>query len=392
MTTRGPRLLLNFVYAHPLGHAIEALHHAYGYHVANPSLKITLLLNAATPWELGELCPWIDAVHPIPFDMNVASLDPGPALRQVPRDWDWIVIDDRGRQPAQRAVFPGLVHYYDLAAAIFRAPHPTGSAGASPPAYRPRLPFRLPLPARAHARAAARFPSDHGPRIAILPGGSSSRAHYPSLASWELIVRALVSRFPDATFCIFGKLAADGRTRTSFGRAEFARLSSIAPCTVAAIDMPLVDQLATVAACDVFISPHSGFGMAALAVGTPWLSIAGNRWPEYYFNGVPFISVLPDRDRFPCYSGLEPEPPLVDGDDGTRTPSMSRARIEDDVDRIVAGAERLINKWLDFDTAMREHVIRVLAFHDGDSSRIWSVDEVHLPYLAEALRSARAAP
>ena len=45
--------------------------------------------------------------------------------------------------------------------------------------------------------------------------------------------------------------------------------------------LPVIDQLATVAACDVLVSPHSGFGMAARAVGTPWLSIAGNRWPEH---------------------------------------------------------------------------------------------------------------
>ena len=37
-------------------------------------------------------------------------------------------------------------------------------------------------------------------------------------------------------------------------------------------------------------------------VGTPWLS-AGNHWPEYYLNGVPFDSVLPDLRTFPAYSG-----------------------------------------------------------------------------------------
>src|SRR6185437_7573139 len=131
-------------------------------------------------------------------------------------------------------------------------------------------------------------------------------------------------------------------TTTSFGAAELDELRCMLPSACHAMDLPLTDQLAIVAGCDVLISPHSGFGMAALAVGTPWLSIAGNRWPEYYFNGVPFISVLPDRDRFPCYSGLKPEPSLLNDDDEPRTPSMSRARIEADLDRIVAGAERLI--------------------------------------------------
>ncbi len=42
--------------------------------------------------------------------------------------------------------------------------------------------------------------------------------------------------------------------------------------------------------------------MAALAVGTPWLTISRGRWSEYFFNGVPFYSLLSDPDRFPSYS------------------------------------------------------------------------------------------
>jgi hypothetical protein len=48
-----------------------------------------------------------------------------------------------------------------------------------------------------------------------------------------------------------------------------------------------------------------------MAVGTPWLALAGNDWAEYYFNpGIPFYSVLPDLDRFPCYVmlGHTPDP------------------------------------------------------------------------------------
>ena len=38
-----------------------------------------------------------------------------------------------------------------------------------------------------------------------------------------------------------------------------------------------------------------GLGLAALAVGTPWLAISGGRWFEYFFNRVPFRSIIVDR-------------------------------------------------------------------------------------------------
>jgi hypothetical protein len=88
---------------------------------------------------------------------------------------------------------------------------------------------------------------------------------------------ALLARWPDARFCFVGKLARDGRTTTGFTAGDFAQLRAAVPVAVDAVDVPLVEQLAEVAACDMLISPHSGFGMAALAAGTPWLSIKETR-------------------------------------------------------------------------------------------------------------------
>jgi hypothetical protein len=123
--------------------------------------------------------------------------------------------------------------------------------------------------------------------------------------------------------------------------------------------MSLSSQLASVAGSDVLVSPHSGFGMAALAVGTPWLSIAGNRWPEYYFNGVPFYSVLPDVRRFPCYTQLGAAPALVADPDGLRSPSMCVERIEADLPEITAGVARLVGGDWDYPTALADHFTRM---------------------------------
>ena len=116
--------------------------------------------------------------------------------------------------------------------------------------------------------------------------------------------------------------------------------------------------------------------MAALAVGTPWLAISGGRWFEYFFNHVPFRSILPDVERYPSFSQFA-EPALVDG----RAPSMSHARVVEDLDRIVGGAGELIAGTLDYESALREYFDELVAAHGGDASAIWSLDGVHLAYV-----------
>jgi hypothetical protein len=380
---QGRSLLVNFVYCPPVGHTIEALHYCHGYHRADPSLRIGLALNADSPTELATLCPYITDVYPVALDVFDARRGPG-SLDQIPAGWDWVADDGRGHQAPQRVMFPGLAAYYDMAADRFGAAGSVlGNAGAAPPRYSAGEHFRLclPEPALAGARQRLRDATPGAePRIGVLPAGSGPRGNYPSVRSWRLVLAALSRRWPRAGFCLLGKLRQDGRTSTSFGRTEFGELAGSVPLSLDAVDLPLIDQLAVVAACDVLVSPHTGFGMAALAVGTPWLSIAGNRWPEYYFNGVPFYSVLPDPARFPAYRGLEPDPEPVD-DDGPRAPSMCRERIGADLDEIVEGAARLIERRWPAEEALADHVARMLALRGGRADRIWSVDAVHRKYL-----------
>ncbi|WP_121006787.1 hypothetical protein [Saccharothrix australiensis] len=354
-------LLVNFVYCHPVGHAIEALHRCHGYHRADPDLRIGVVLNAATPVELARLCPFLDEVHAVEVDVFDGSADFTPQLARIARDWDQVVEDERASQPWQRDLFPGLARYYDQARGHFR------DGGARWP-YSAGEAFRLPVPATPH----------EGVRIAVLPGGSSPRRFYPSVRSWRLVLGALAARFPGAEFVFVGKLREDGRTSTSFARAEFDELIGSVR-SVDAVDRPLVEQLAEVASSDVLVSPHSGFSMAGLAVGTPWLAISGNRWPEYYFPGTPFYSVLPDLTRFPSFNLFTEDPEPVD-DDGPRMPSMSRRRIAADLDRIVDGAARLVERRWDFDTALADHVRRMVEL-GVRPEWMWSVDDVHRRHL-----------
>jgi hypothetical protein len=383
--------LVNFVYCHPVGHVIEALHYCHGYHLADPEVTVGVALNASSPVELAGLCRFVDACYPVSLGV-FDPLAPVDGLEAIPADWDWVVDDARSRQEQQRAAFPGIGAYYHRAGERFTAARAAiGIAGASPPAYLPGGQLRLALPGppreRAHDTLTAGGGLGRWPRIAVLPAGSGPRLDYPSLRSWELLLSCFAGRWPEAGFCLLGKLRADARTSTSFGAAELNQLCSF-PGMVNAVDADLVDQLAIVAACDVLVSPHSGFAMAGLAVGTPWLSLSGNRWPEYYFNGVPFYSVLPDTRRFPAFHqfGAGPEP--VE-DDGPRSPSLSYPRIVADLEEILDGVGRLIEGRWPFETAMADYVARMLAIRGGRAELLWSIDGVHTRYLPGNCAAAR---
>jgi hypothetical protein len=376
-------LLVNFWYANPVGHAIEALRYCLGYKRANPGLQVSLALNHATPTELGRLCPFIDATYSVTRRFPDPGADPMEAVAGIPREWDWIVDDARRGQPEQLAAFPGLARYYASSDTHFRARRGRGTAGAAPPAYTAHQQLALDLPREHRQRARLRFEGSAA-RVAVMPAGSGPRHWYPSAASWELILHALLEEHPDALVCFVGKHARDERTATSFGRAELDRLRRACPAHADCFDDDLVTQLAMVEACDLFISPHTGFGMAAVAVGTPWLALSGNSWPEYFFNNVPFYSVLPDPDRFPCHNAFGPEPAAVEQDsdgEGRRSPSMSAERVRASLDELLQAASALLEGRLPFEVALEDHFRRLLQFYRGDRSRIWSIDGIHGRYL-----------
>ncbi|RJQ71576.1 hypothetical protein D5S17_27645 [Pseudonocardiaceae bacterium YIM PH 21723] len=369
-------VLVNFVYCHPVGHAVEAVQHCLGYHAADSSRRIGVVLKSNTAVDLAHWADHIDEVYTV--DVDEFGEPDAAVLSHIPRDWDWVLDDPRGHQVWQHRLFPGLRRYYELAAAHFRPRHGHLQVGAPRPSYERGQRLSLRLPEEAHRWAAELLPEQDGPTIAVLPGGSAERRRYPSQASWRKILAALTERRPDTRFCLLGKLAEDGRTRTTFSKAEYEELL---PDPVWAVDVPLDRQLAVLQRCDLLLAPHSGFAFTALVMGTPWLAIAGNDWAEYYFNpGVPFYSVLPDVERFPCYVLLGNTPDPVE-DDGPRSPSMSAVRIEADLDELLAGAEWLLSGKATYEVAMRDHARRLAATFGGRTELMFSVDDLLREYL-----------
>jgi hypothetical protein len=376
------RLLVNFFYAQPVGHAVEALHYCLGHHTAAPDRAVSVALNAASACELARYCAFVESAYPIKHPFVEACRDSAGRLADVPREWDWVLDDFRRRQDFQLRAFPGMRDYYQASDRHLIAARGRTVVGDRAAGYVPRCRLRLALPADARDRALRVMRCPEGARwIAVTPAGSGDRSLYPSVRSWGLILDAIAERLPGVRFVLIGKLRRDGRTTSTLAPGEVADLLAHRSRPLDGIDLALTDQLAIVEACDVFLSPHTGFGMAALAVGTPWLTISGGPWFEYYFNHVPFRSIIPDVERYPAYTQFEEPPTICDGDDGPRTPSMTLARIQDDLERIATAAAELVRGSLTYERALAEYFSALVAAHRGDAGRIWSIDGVHAEYV-----------
>ena len=379
------RLLVNFFYAPPVGHAVEALHYCLGHHLAHPEREISVVLNAASAVELAGFCPFVSEA----FAVDHPLLEPCPdsAARQaaIPRRWAWVLDDHRRHQQLQLELFPGLRDYYLASDRLLTATEGRTVVGAAAPGYVAHQQLRLQIPEAARAAAERRLDERSRPpeagRIAVMPAGSGDRVLYPSAGSWRLILDALVDTFPGIQIALVGKRTRDGRTITTFTKGEIAELLAHRARPVDCFDVPLSEQLAVVEACDVFLAPHTGFGMAALAVGTPWLALSGGRWFEYFFNRVPFRSIIPDPERYPSFTQFALAPVVKDSGGEPRTLSMTRARIEQDLDRIVAAARELLARSVTYEQCLRDYFPALVAAQGGDAGAIWSIDGVHLAYV-----------
>ncbi len=354
-------LLLNWVYYYPVGHAVEAFKTAKGLHNANPDVEIHLLLNSRTPVELAGACDWITRAYPIDVDeFSEAENENAACLRDIPPAWDFIVTDHR----VATSPFPftdPLRNFHNLAARHFKArqwsggQHLLGSA-AGAPGYEPNAAIRMRVPES--ARQFAGILETGRRNIVIIPGGSSPEPIYPSAAWWRGAISALAAEFPDARFFLTGKSGADRRSRTAgYSRADIDGLASASEHVVDCFDAGIWNQLALLEKCDLLIAPHTGFAFLAPSVGTPWLSISGVRWPECYFNDVPFYCVLPACDRYPCW--MEMLSGCVERiRAGSTVPCMGE-ELPSRVPDLVEGARLLLSDDFSFEQAKALHQERV---------------------------------
>lgn len=352
-------LLLNWVYHHPVGHAVEAFKVAKGLAIANDDVAIHLMLNSRTPVELSGACDWIEQAYAIDVADVLLRGNAAGCLSGIPEDWDYIVNDHR----PTCSPFPfeqSLRAFHNLAEERFHArlwrggQHQLRFPGT--PRYTRNATIRMQVPEE--ARAFVRSLPLSSLNFVLIPGGSSPEPIYPTADRWRSILAALQEEFPSAHFFITGRSAADDRSSTlGFPPEAVARLARTSGRIFSCYDIGIWNQLALIERSDVLVAPHTGFAFLAPSVGTPWLAVSGVRWPECYFNEVPFYSVLPVCRHYPCWMGMRPgcgEQIAA----GKTAPCMDE-ELESTIPDIVNGARLLLSGDSSFDQAMTLYRLRI---------------------------------
>ena len=337
------KLLLNWVYYQPVGHAVEAFKTAKGLWNANPGVEIHLLLNGRTPVELAEACDWIARAYAIDLDECWREGEQAACLRDVAREWEFVVNDHRATASPFELSAP-LRRFHELAAERFAARvwkgghHQLGEVGA--PGYEANATIRMRVP-----EAAGGFVGGlkgGGVNVGVVLAGSSPEPIYPSIDWWRRALSALGDAWPEAHFFVTGKSGRDDRSSTlAFSGAAVEELARASDRIFNCYDIGIWNQLALLEWCDLLIAPHTGFAFLAPSVGTPWLAVSGGRWPECYFNEVPFYCVLPECPQYPCWSGMKVE--CQERLSGQEPVLCMAEELEGSVDDLIEGSRLLLS-------------------------------------------------
>jgi hypothetical protein len=354
------RLLINWVYYPAIGHTIEALRYVMNFRRANPDLLIGLALNARAGVELAGCVPGLDSVYPVRVEaFEEAGVDGLAELAPIPREWDYLLVDPRHSYPMgwaaldrcetafQQYIRAGVVDNWSQPVEEF----PPGHNG----------PLELVLPQTARDFAQGFLTQGRSPCISMVLGSGAEPSRTPPLAFWKQLVGALLSEYPNAEVYLLGALRPAGTTTQGITRAWIEELSAAFPQVRDAFDLGLLNQLAIAQRCDLHISPHTGMSFAVQCVGTPWLVISGGDIAENIVNGVPFASIYPDCDRYPCGPWFAPEknPMLPECEDRRQLKRpflcLSEERLMEKLPNFLESARALIRKERPYLTGVEEH-------------------------------------
>lgn len=298
------RLLVNWVYFEAVGHAMEGLRYAYWYAQDNPDLEVSVLLNSRTAIELGWCVPGIVRVYPVAVKSFQTTELSTIELAKIPRDWDYELRDPR---IGKESTYPHLLERcWDHLTQHLR-PGLLSRNNQPPPGFPHRSNtqrLRLNLPQAGYTQARRLTDAAARPRIAILPApGSGTASRAPSLLVWRKLLLALRQSLGDISVFTIGSSRTGRPTTSGITPEQIEQLAAELPWIHNAFDFGLLNQLALIDQCDLFISPHSGFAFAAQCTDTPWLALSGGEWPDYWLGGVPFACIYPGCDRYPCQTG-----------------------------------------------------------------------------------------
>jgi ADP-heptose:LPS heptosyltransferase len=359
-------LLINYVYYNPVGHVVEALKFSKGLHEANPDIEIHVALNRYSPTQLTEAYPWIAKTYPIDIHEFLTKGPDAACLKRIPRTWDYImtntlVLHDLAKTKTSGRDEKAMGNYVRVSGTLFRASSGTGTFFPKivfPTGLHYRVDAKVELQIPQHTNRFARRYEHDGPTICLLLGGSGPYRVYPTISTWIKIIRALNDSFPNLRIYLTGvRKSEKGRTATSgYTDGRIDKILKTFRNVVDCYDIGLWNQLAIIKQSDVFLSPHTGFGSLAPCVNTPWLTISGGNWPEYFFNHVPFYSVMPDNPDFPYLGNLEARD---ENGRPRRIPDMQPHKLEKKIPEIIEGTRLLMTKSFTYEAALKRHRLNI---------------------------------
>ncbi len=384
------KLLLNFVYYRPVGHAVEALKYAKGYYDANKDdIEIHLLLNADTPVELADACYWIKKTHPVDIKDVMDNKEEAESIKNIPREWDYVISDSRvqgfkagwdeedlikSQEVLQKFFIAKIAQGYTVPVALFNS----ADTSSQILPYKLNTPIALSIPK--DAKQFAEKYTHQGPKISIMLGGSAGANQSPSVKMWLKICQTLFDNIPNLKIYFTGITKSTGnRTVTEdFTLENIEYLVKNLPNTEAAYNIGLWNQLALVESCDIFLSPHTGFAFLAPTVGTPWLALSNCLWQEYLFNGVPFYSVIPDCGHYPAQEETSEGCGKLLAED-KKALCMADELLEKKIPDIIEGAKLLLDSGFTYDSALKLHLEKIkklstsgkFFFFDGAASKTY---------------------
>jgi hypothetical protein len=93
-------------------------------------------------------------------------------------------------------------------------------------------------------------------------------------------------------------------------------------------------------------------------VGTPWLTISGCPWPEYFFNDTKFYSVLPDCESYPSQGEVRVSCGKLLAE-GKKSICMQDDSLRKKIPEIVDGAKMLLDNSFTYDKAIDLHLSKI---------------------------------
>lgn len=363
------RLLLNWLYYRPVGHVVEALKIARGYSLANKNLDIYLIINADSPIELADACPWIKKTYAVSLKEVEVEGTEAKSLRKIPKRWDYVITDNRVRNfkinfdendliKAQKILGDWLFAKINRGYVEQAGPH---ESSILPIRNNPKITLAIPKKAEIFAK---KF-KHTGPKICIILAGSAGEKQSPSRKMWLKICLSLTEQIPGLKIYFTGVIKSkDGRTTTKdFSLQDVSYLISRLPNAESVYDVGLWNQIALIKKCDIFLSPHTGFAFIPPLVGTPWLEIGTCPWPAYLLNDLPFYSVLPRCSSYPSLGEMKTGCGKL-LQENKKANCVSDQVIEKEIPDIIKGAKLLLDKKFTYQKALRLHLQKIKKDYD----------------------------